>query len=489
MLSKRSITARRLTAFCLAFLVLFSTLTACTPNEESSVPEKEDTKQTQPNKPTGNDEVTTPSDNVTTPSDEETKPTEPEQTQPSTENTTPTEPEGTQPPTNNPTPTEPEETQPSAEDTKPSTPTDPVPNKLDILGGTDFSDGVAFVRYVDNNGNKKGAAIDTKGTILFEVDYWSVGDYQFEDGIFIEDNCIYDKTGKIIASPELSGYDELISENCNGFVLAKKTEQSFSGDLVYIGVLNNEGRWEHPLSADNPIVKEMIKEDADVYIYNYPDDGIIYMELGLINYWYYHLKTNRLTRNYIHYETNWPIFEGADGVCLYDELGNCTVVLPDVLGEQFYDDVIIGTYVGWDTTGEYTHRPYRIYDYSGNVITDLTQYVIRNLDRACYKNEHLLAVVDNGTGAKYLCLFNKAGEPAFEPIRMESGDRYYSLNEDGFVYYESSRRCYKFYDYTGKCVEYTGVISFDDFHDGLALVEMEDYTYCYINIRGEVVIN
>lgn len=471
MFRKRSITARRLTAFCLVFLVLCSTLTACTPNEESSVPEKEDTKQTQLNKPTENDGATTPSDNATTPSDEGTKPTEPEQTLPSTENTTPTEPEGTQPPTD------------ATEPAKPVI-------ELDVRAGTDFSDGVAFIVYKDMNNQYVYAAIDTAGKILFEPDFLDSLNRTptYKNGIFIWENCIYDKTGTILASPELSGYDELISENCDGYVLAKKTVESFSGDKIQVGVLDKKGSWLHPLSDTNPVAIALM-DDAYASVGSYSGDYIIH----ITGQKYYNIVTNELTDGHAYYESRH--YQGQPrGIYKCETNGESTLIIPDVYGHIFFDTAFIGNAVIYDDDGYEIETPYMLYDYNGNVIADLSQYnIVDNSNDygpgMYYLNNHLLVTVDNGTGAKYLCLINKAGELAFEPIRMQYYDDYFPLEEHGFVYYDDARNKYCHYDYSGTVTEYTNIEGFWGFSCGLALVRTTNDEYCYINVRGEVVIN
>lgn len=384
------------------------------------------------------------------------------------------------------------------------TDTDILAEGLNIKYGTAFSDGVAFIQYMDENENYKTVAIDTTGNILFEPDenFNLERVTGYKNGIMVIDNLIYDKAGKIIASPEITGYDELLTGNCNGYVLARKKEESFSGDKYYIGVLNNKGTWEHSLSVDNPIVKEFEKEGADVgslYIdssYDYINDTTLKIDIGFSTERYYNIVKNELTNGYVYYESR--NYQGQDaGIYKYDLSGNCTLILKDIVGETFFENAFIGTPLTWNEDN-YIEGGYKIYDYSGNVITDLSDYKFasncsNNGVGEYYVNEHLLIPMDNGNGSKYLCLINKSGKNAFEPIKMGSNDDFYALDENGFVYEsvdenDYSNVKYKLYDYSGNITEYEDITDFYGFNEGLALVKNAAGQYYYINIKGEKVI-
>ena len=145
---------------------------------------------------------------------------------------------------------------------------------FNIKYGTNFSDGIAFIQYTDENGNYKAAAIDTSGKIIFEPDekFNMERVTGYKNGIMVIDNLIYDKTGKIIASPEITGYDKLLTTNCNGYVLAMKTEESFEGDRYYIGLLNNKGKWEQELSTEHPIIQAFEQEGDHIATLSISED-------------------------------------------------------------------------------------------------------------------------------------------------------------------------------------------------------------------------
>ena len=355
-----------------------------------------------------------------------------------------------------------------------------------LNGLTNFSDGVAYVCYEKDNAYYV-AAIDTAGNYLFLAGETYNLDrmVSYSGGIRVEENCVYDKTGKLIASPELSGYDRLISGNCNGYVVALKVEESVSGDTYYVGVLNNKGQWQQPLSADHPIVKSYQAQGAslrNIHKLQPPheceDATILELLMGIgTDGAYYNVLTNEVTNGYVHYEDRH--YQGQErGIYRYDTTGERTLIVPEVVGETFFDEVFVG-YASWDD------HTYAVYDYTGKVVTDLSSYTITKA--ADYHNGYLLAEVDNGTGSTYLCLFNSAGQLVGEAIKKEYGDYYFTLNDDGFVYRKES--AYVFYDYKGNATEFTEVDAMEDFVDGLAACRKVNGTYCYINTKGEVVID
>ena len=393
------------------------------------------------------------------------------------------------------TPSVPAPTEPAPTET---TPTEPEKNVEEyfITSATEFSDGVAFVHCRDDDGIYFDAAIDTNGEILYILpDDWKISIGEYHNGNLVVGNDIYDIYGNLIASPEMSGYDELLTINRDGYILATKREESFAGDKICFGVLGSNGEWIYPLSSDNPI-SQMLESDSSymddwsVWDDDYGEYGtyIVRISVGWGLKYYYNLSTNELCAGYVHYESR--NYQGQkSGIYLYDTSGERKLVIPNISADRFFNDAFIGS-----NLAEYDKR--NLYDYNGNIIMDLSQY---DLDcySACYKNGYLLIKVDNRTGSKYLCLFNPNGELAFDPIRMGRGDSFYGLIDEGFVYeYEHEdgyTKSYYFYDYAGNKTEYMDMDGFYGFSDGLGLVEFYDKNYyriyCYINTEGKVVID
>ena len=364
--------------------------------------------------------------------------------------------------------------------------TDIVANGMGIIGGTSFSDGVAMIQYKDANDNYKYAAINTKGEKLFEFENEAIFSSAFINGILVAENSIYNKKGKIIASPEKSGYDEIadifeMPKNIDGFVIVTKTEESFSGDKYLFGVINNKGEWEVKLSEEGKWSISTYEFSWDQGERGTLENRLIVSEIG-----YDSRDYSGETPGIYKYNTNGALSGNLDSEATFE------LLVPNVLSNNFLDNV----FIGYPFNG--SDKNTKLYDYSGEVIMDLSQYQIGNPfsnhgKGFYYEKGHLLFKIDNGSGSEYLCLFNKDGKPAFDPIKLGSGDDYFPLDETGFVVEvcdedNYNNRTYKHYDYNGKITEYNSVCDFYGFNDGLALVKNMANQYYYINVSGEKII-
>ncbi len=372
-----------------------------------------------------------------------------------------------------------------------------------ILSATDFSNEVAFITYEDENGNYKTIAVDTKGETLYEcTENMTYSKYINE--IMVVDNLIYNKNGEVIASPEKTGYDSLVSDNINGLVMAIKKEESFDGDVYKIGVLNNKGEWEYPLSEKNPIVlkfKEKGTQMDEFFVSGIPENSvnsnIISIKTGLFDNVYYDMENNKCYNGYVHYESEY--YQGqANGIYQYTLNGDKKLVIPNVQGYPMFDDVFIGIpTIDYDGYYEPDESKQYLYDYSGNIIIDLSNY--KNINTTLdfessdinYVNGHLLVTVENGTGGLYLALIKKDGTTAFEPVKMGLRDKCYPLDEKGFVlesYSEDDEQVFTAYSYNGDTTIYEDITYFGGFNDGLALVKNSGGQHYYIDFEGNKVI-
>lgn len=136
-----------------------------------------------------------------------------------------------------------------------------------INDARNFSDGVAWV-YIDYEDlSSRWVCVEPSGKILFSLDNGIEPTSDFSNGIAtLSDNTIIDKSGQIIASPELTGYDEIVIVNKNkgsdtkvvsdnsgsyehneiikdGLVFVKKIEESYNGDKELVGIVNSKGEW------------------------------------------------------------------------------------------------------------------------------------------------------------------------------------------------------------------------------------------------------
>lgn len=179
-----------------------------------------------------------------------------------------------------------------------------------------------------------------------------------------------------------------------------------------------------------------------------------------------------------------------------------------VAGNEIYDKkgqvIASSEKTGYDEIVDILDTPKNIdghvilYDYNGTIITDLSEYNIMSAQSnhgkgIYYENGYLLCRVENKTGSRYLCLIDKKGQTAFNPIKMESGDDFFPLDETGFVWEKAdennyNNRTFIHYNYTGNTTEYQDVADFYGFNDGLALVKNKAGQYYYINVSGETIV-
>lgn len=382
---------------------------------------------------------------------------------------------------------------------------------ITLKDGTQFSEGIALICYnyfpIDNE--LRYGAINSEGKILFDIsryeyEYCQYRDATFQNGILVGDNVIYDTSGKVIASPEISGYDKLCSENCNGYVFASKIEESYKGDVYKVGVLNNLGNWEYPLSEDHPIAK-LVSEKTPLFSFHIsdfddyraeslPDTIVKFRPADCWEDYYYNIEKNIITNSYAHHGkidrySAGPIYE-------FDDSGSMQEIIADSISDLcLLKNAFLAKY-------ENQENVWVLYDYDGMPLMDLSGYNIVSVGHLgdtiqdelvdpAYYNKHLLAVIDNGNGNRYLCLFNQDSEPIFEPIKWDDySDTCFSLDDTGFVYKQRDGADYAVFhcDYAGKITQFENVIDLENSGEELYLVQYEDNRFAYINHLGEELV-
>ena len=411
---------------------------------------------------------------------------------------------------------------------------EPGKTPLKMTYATSFSDGVAFVTYLAEDGTTRNAAINTAGDVLFEMPTeMPLKGPGYKDGIRVVNNIIYDKTGAVIASPELSGYDSLLTGSCGGYVLAKREEApslpapmpetsdsttiptstttaasttTTGGETttttlpemppvtttatVYVGVLNNKGEWVQELSADHPVAKVF----ADTTTFRYVKEDVLEVSTAT-GVQYYHFSDNTLTADYVRYVSVGQQGEGESiGIYQMAADGTKTLKIENVMGDYFFDTVFIGRTVTipLEPGADPVVGDSKLYDYEGNELMDLAQYPLRE-PSAYYVWDHLMLLTTDAMGSRLLVVLNKDGQLVFEPLMLGMRDAYYPPDESGFVvesYTADGVASYRHYDYTGNVTEYSDVTSFGGFVGGLAVVTLRGDTqqYYYINHRAEIVL-
>ena len=403
----------------------------------------------------------------------------------------------------------------------------PLKEPLNLTFATPFSDGIAFVR-VAAAGKEKAVAINTAGDILFDLPE-GMENSRYQNGICVVGNLIYDKSGAVIASPELSGYDTLMTDNCGGFVLAKKvapltlpapvpeavtttaadtatgtkTETSTTDapavDIpvtnavtLSIGVLNNTGEWEHPLAADHPIAVAITNaaQPAENFTAITADVLQVYVDTAAAPQ-YYHFSTNSLTPDYVHYES--INYQDEDtGIYQVAADGSKKMVIKDVVSDYSFKDVFVGRTTILPEEDAEDPEPktlIKLYDYTGKALADITAYPTEG--KYFFIADRLLIQTDDGAGNRRLVLLGKDGKELIESVPLNLRDKVYAPDEAGFVvesHTADGAISYRHYDYVGNATDYTDVAAFSGFAEGLAAVTLADGRIVYINHQAEIVI-
>ncbi len=386
---------------------------------------------------------------------------------------------------------------------------------IEIVEKSAFSSGVAWVKVTDSTipgDTGHWGLIDATGKLLYDDPAYEWTEYHTPPKFFhgvtggytygtpFQPSTIYDTSFQVVASPETKGYDGFIADystaveaaHACGRFLVYKVEESFSGDTYSFGVLDAEGNYVVPLSEDHPIAALMAEKNyvlnssssetkLEIYYYGnnvfrldggaYPDDYS----------GYYNIFTNEITPDYVHYgHEGWH-----DNVLVkYDTQGNTTVVAE---GENF-KEIEYGVWL-FEKDGKYT-----LMDFNTNETISYGDYYLQSdkwhRDEMYYHNGYLLIPIRNSQNTEYLCLFDKSGEPAFEPIRGYGS--YSELTDEGFI---TLRDGINFYNYEG----FVSNQQFENlsskiygYEDGWALVMTSTvgswkyyYTYILINANGE----
>lgn len=379
---------------------------------------------------------------------------------------------------------------------------------LNLTYTSPFLDGVALVSYLGSDGVEKSAAINTKGEILFHLpEDMPLDGPGYQQGIRVVGNLIYDKTGKVIANPADTGYDALLTGNCNGYVLAKKTDQPVlpapeaSGNptetvptptgTVLVGVLNNKGEWVHEPSADHPVAKAMAAAKQPTEVFTYVTEDVLRVSVDAESApCYYHFKSNKLTADYVRYASGVDEEGGISYVYRASTDGKREKIVKNMIGDYFFADAFIGRAVTPPTAlEESVIGGYKLYDYTGKVLMDVSAYTF---ETSYYIKGFLLLITTDEVGSRQVVLLDKNGQPVMEPMAMGMLDVCYPPDDSGFVLSTQGAEgmSYTHYDYKGNATPYTGLKNLAGFSEGLALATLLENPdrFCYINQKGEIVI-
>lgn len=374
-----------------------------------------------------------------------------------------------------------------------STATDSINRR--IVEGGEFHDGVVFVKIEETSADDTNTAIyvmDNQGNLLYnwtEVtgESYLYSNLVYRNGVLVWNDKMYDKQGNVIASPEQTGYQALVTGSINGYVLACKFVEGFSGDRLWFGVLNTKGEWVHELSVDNALthyiyegpdaddywwkdfrsslssdpmlntVRKMVTslatKSATVGIINAitsrvirADQSLVYFGSRTVGHVYYDLINDAVVTSYprvgtgqSEFDPNYGMFGGSHTAILKsDENGDIETLLLDYEALVYFD----GATLCAKADSYSAASNYLLISDDGEILVDLGHYILAS-EYYEYGNmffpmspvwtgEYFICGVYNDTNSFYGCVFDRTGALVFEPVPVEE-DLYLCIGTEGFV--------------------------------------------------------
>ena len=323
------------------------------------------------------------------------------------------------------------------------------------LEGVDITEKIKISKYsyVSGDGESHYALYDQHGCKIYVLSNSEkmcvVGDYYFMS----TENSIYylkDTLGNVIFTSESLGVSGFgMSENFesfteflnDGYVLVYNCLESYNGVTYEIGVVDVDGDWIVPISADNPIINcgfdcsitNLTCKDALIPELSYAGDGCIRIKIAKSDYPYeycfYNINTDKIL--YFKPETNiWTntveymmtiaefsngVSYGMNGAYMYEFRTDGSSRIFRVIPKDYpyYERVDFyvdenGTVCVLTTAG--------IVDSSGKIIADFEEMNINLITGKYAKDHNCLLIMKNDQGTIYYALMDSNGNFIFNPI-------------------------------------------------------------------------
>lgn len=361
-----------------------------------------------------------------------------------------------------------------------------------ITDGAFFSDGVAIVAHrSDKEPETKFSVIDKEGYILgdleMEQDYnlFHPDPKGYINGVLVYGNKVYDKTGKLIASPEKSGYTQLLTDaRCDGKILAIKYDENASEKEFCYGLLDNKGNWIEPLSNTHPIAKVVENTDEekiDLYLATFCTDEIVHIAENC----YYNMKTGEITSRIGEFiGKSESVYNGNEYVGEHHEVfykdkdGNEHKVKDGVYLWRSFETGFIGCYSQNDD--RYLNLYY--FDKDGNELINLnTDYIME----ARVIDGYLFVLRETGRNEYDTCIYKTTGEKVIESLDLKTHFNDFKIWPEYEIFGNEDRN---FYNFDGEKIEFEDYMT-AGFGDGLFYaVSEDDYHRAYLDINGNRVL-
>lgn len=386
-------------------------------------------------------------------------------------------------------------------------------DNLDISYARDFSNGTAWIEYT-SSGTKYNSLINTKGEILCTYDSsYSVYPMDKKAGYVADhENGIYkiiNSKGEVLVSSEDGDYD-VICANGDGMFFVYKYVSDIDTSKHMFGIIDSDGKLIKPLkecrftsgTLNNFVATNSRYLGAGMFAVGFDSYGY-----NTKSYLIYSAQTNMFFFvNSVYYvkdriDANGKIYfmpgqYGSDITYESDlskkiEIGSdldgcCFSLSPDGQIETLedYDGVVGGMLVenNRDDSQLILTNP------STGKSSEFIKYPVSSIKKA---DKNWLITVVGKDKTNYFTLIDENCNMLFDPISYGSTQYGSTIeaNEGKIIYRNADTDKCTVVDYSGKVLlENLDYKTFGAFYDGLVSVKMANDNYCYIDVKGNVLI-
>lgn len=396
-----------------------------------------------------------------------------------------------------------------------------VKKYVELIDVSDFSEGIAWVKYENEYGDSYIGWLDTEGKIIrpkaleraerFGGDFSDGYTYvNYDDN---NDNCydsfaILDKQGNVLASsPEGDGYE--IVAGGNGVFFVRHRVRTFEINEDQYGFMDMNGKWLYELTANNPFPSAMIDGYSQEDFF-YHGDHVFSVRYLRNESWYRYYMFNvesGISTEYYKY-TPMDFYEGETVLLSEDEIsfitsdGSVIHTIKPGYGEMgfgpiFSEGLMFSGNIEFDAKANLAViKNGKFYNTDGTVSIDLSQYtLVQNgtEDLYCFKNGFAPIVLLGADYSPYITFIDESGNMMFDPVEADAG---YAQISDIFGGYSDGVVCVKTHDgeVTINCRGEIRELSLPTyvpcgkitFHDGYARFEDETRREYIVGMNGTV---
>ena len=340
-----------------------------------------------------------------------------------------------------------------------SEPTPSVENEpITLLGGKNFSEGIAWVKYFDIHGIAQVGWLHEDGSIEQPFSTEIVTDWgsNFSGGYsYITTGggasgipygfVILNSAGEITAQSPNDGNGYQILAGGDGIYLVRQSIRSMTENEDRYGILTGDGTWlcecapcdvdgSHPLSAINvgdPNWVEMAEPSylgGGIFCISYYSTNVTHSPLQTVLYNSSSKETYRLPnaedRIYGQFFNGEIVISINDQLYIMSDDFDLSPISVNTIDTVIYNEGVIFTANAHFSGNRKTYMTDgKFYRTDGSVIADFTQYELLyedTYDLYRYDENYASIIVCGADNSQYLGIVDLSGEFAFDPIKIEN---------------------------------------------------------------------